>query len=73
MASKYGAIRYYEDTDIEKWCPEFAITKTLGMRIFWDIQQNQEIHKDADWQDKMVERCGYRIWMDIKTLYFFII
>lgn len=47
MASKYGAIRYYEDTDIEKWCPELAITKTLGMRTFWDMQQNQEIHKDA--------------------------
>ena len=39
----------------EKWCPELAITKTLGMRTSWDMQQNQEIHKDADWQDKMVE------------------
>ncbi len=55
MTSKYGAIRYYEDLDIEKWCPELVITKTLGMRAFWDMQQNQEIHKDADWQDKMVE------------------
>lgn len=55
MASKYGAIRYYEDLDIEKWCPELVITKTLGMRNFWDMQQNQEIHKDTDWQDKMVE------------------
>ncbi|MBQ3514376.1 MAG: methyltransferase domain-containing protein [Lachnospiraceae bacterium] len=55
MASKYGAIRYYEDSDIEKWCPKLKIMKTLGMRTFWDMQQNQEIHKDADWQDKMVE------------------
>ena len=55
MTSKYGVIRYYEDADIEKWCPALAITKTLGMRTFWDMQQNQEIHKDADWQDKMVE------------------
>ena len=55
MASKYGAIYYYEDTDIEQWCPELAITKALGMRTFWDMQQNQEIHKNADWQDKMVE------------------
>lgn len=55
MASKYGAIHYYEDTDIEKWCPELVITKTLCIRTFWDMQQNQEIHKDADWQDKMVE------------------
>lgn len=55
MTSKYGAIHYYEDSDIEKWCPELTITKTLGMRTFWDMQQNQEIHKDVDWQDKMVE------------------
>ena len=55
MTSKYGAIRYYEDSDIEKWCPELVITKTLGMRTFWDMQQNQEIHKEVDWQDKMVE------------------
>lgn len=55
MSSKYGAIRYYEDADIEKWCPKLAITKTLGIRTFWDMQQNQDIHKDADWQDKMIE------------------
>lgn len=55
MTSKYGAIRYYEDSDIEKWCSELKIKKTLGMRTFWDMQQNQEIHKDAEWQDKMVE------------------
>lgn len=55
MASKYGAIRYYEDSDLEKWCPQLKIIKTLGMRTFWDMQQNQEIHKDADWQDKMEE------------------
>lgn len=55
MASRYGAIRYYEDADIEKWCPGLTITKTLGMRTFWDMQQNQDIHKDADWQDKMAE------------------
>lgn len=55
MASKYGEICYYEDSDLEKWCPELAITKTSGLRTFWDMQQNQEIHKDLDWQDKMVE------------------
>ena len=55
MTSKYGAIRYYEDEDIEKWCPKLSIKKTLGMRTFWDMQQNQEVHKDFDWQDKMVD------------------
>lgn len=55
MTSKYGAIRYYEDLDIEEWCPNLKITKTLGMRTFWDMQQNQEIHKDQEWQDKMID------------------
>lgn len=55
MTSKFGAIHYYEDTDIEKWCSSLKITKTLGMRTFWDMQQNQEIHKDASWQQKMIE------------------
>ena len=55
MASKYGAIRYYEDSDIERWCPELEITRTLGMRTFWDMQQNQEIHKDENWQEKMLK------------------
>ena len=55
MTSMFGAIRYYEDSDIEKWCPELMITKTLGMRTFWDMQQNQENHKDEEWQDKMVD------------------
>lgn len=55
MTSKFGAIRYYEDADIEKWCPKLVITKTLGMRTFWDMQQNQENHKDVEWQDEMID------------------
>ena len=55
MASKYGAIHYYEDSDYLKWSSKFVITRTLGMRTFWDMQQNQEIHKAADWQGKMME------------------
>lgn len=55
MTSKFGAIHYYEDSDIEKWCAKLKITKTLGMRTFWDMQQNQDIHKEKDWQEKMIE------------------
>ena len=55
VSTKYGVIQYYEDSDIEKWCPQLKITKILGMRTFWDMQQNQEIHKDTNWQDKMIE------------------
>ena len=54
-SAQYGEICYYEDADIEKWCSGLKITKTLGMRTFWDLQQNQEQHRDPAWQDKMVE------------------
>ncbi len=55
MTSKFGAIHYYEDSDVEKWCDKLKITKTLGMRTFWDMQQNQDVHKDTEWQQKMIE------------------
>ena len=55
MASKFGVIHYYNDEDITKWCDGFSISKVHGIRTFWDLQQNQEIHKDADWQEKMVQ------------------
>lgn len=54
-SGQYGAIHYYDDSEIENWCPELKITKTLGMRTFWDLQQNQECHKDSDWQEKMLQ------------------
>ena len=53
--SKFGAIHYYKDSDVEKWCPELYITKTLGLKTFWDLQQNQEIQKENDWQKKIIE------------------
>ena len=52
-ASKFGKIRYYDDEDILKWCPELSIEKTYGIRTFWDMQQNQEKHSDESWQDEM--------------------
>ena len=55
MTSKFGAIQYYEDSEVEQWCNKLKIVKTLGMRTFWDMQQNQEIHKNTDWQQKMIE------------------
>ena len=54
-ASKFGAIRYYEDEDIIKWEPGLKITEVFGIRTFWDLQQNQEKHGDEDWQDKMMQ------------------
>lgn len=55
VASKYGAIRYYQDQDLIQWVPGLKINKVLGMRTFWDLQQNQELHTDKEWQEKMME------------------
>lgn len=54
-ASKFGAIRYYEDEDILAWEPDLTISEVFGIRTFWDLQQNQEKHSDEEWQDKMMQ------------------
>lgn len=54
-ASKFGAIRYYDDSDVIKWCHDLFIDKTYGIRTFWDLQQNQEKHSDEEWQAKMTQ------------------
>ena len=60
-ASKFGEIKYYNDEDILKWCPELNIRENLGIRSFWDLQQNQEMHDDENWQINMMKlemRCS---------------
>lgn len=52
--SKYGDIRYYEDEDALRWLPEFSCEKLWGARTFWDLQQKQECHTDAAWQQRML-------------------
>ncbi|MBD5525224.1 MAG: class I SAM-dependent methyltransferase [Lachnospiraceae bacterium] len=55
MTSEFGEIHYYNDGDISDWCADFKITKTMGIRTFWDLQQNQEIQEDQQWQRKMMD------------------
>lgn len=54
-AQKYGTIHYYENTDLTKWCKDFSLLKVYGIRTFWNLQQNQEIQNNADWQKKMLQ------------------
>jgi len=54
-AQQFGIINYYEDSEILKWSDKFEIERILGMRTFWDLQQNQEIQKDKTWQEQMLE------------------
>lgn len=53
-AENFGDIHYYDDMDIIKWSNDFQIEKILGMRTFWDLQQNQDIQKDEKWQKQMI-------------------
>ncbi|MDE5591040.1 MAG: methyltransferase domain-containing protein [Acetatifactor sp.] len=55
FSAQYGPIYYYEDEDIERWSPDLRIEKVMCARTFWDLQQNQEIQADAEWQAKMIE------------------
>lgn len=54
-AEKYGVINYYDDEDILKWSDKFVIEKVFGQRVFWDLQQNQEIQSEPEWQDKILK------------------
>ena len=54
-SSIFGAIRYYEDSDISRWVPELHIDRCFGIRTFWDLQQNQEKHSDEAWQQDMMK------------------
>ena len=54
-ASKFGAIRYYEDSMVSEWAPSLQLANCYGIRTFWDLQQNQEKHELEEWQDEMVK------------------
>lgn len=53
-ASKFGAIRYYEDEMISEWTAGLKYKDCFGIRTFWDLQQNQEKHNSEEWQDRMM-------------------
>lgn len=54
-AQQFGIINYYDDKDIIEWCDGLSLKETYGLRTFWDLQQNQDIQKDEEWQKKMIE------------------
>lgn len=54
-ASKFGAIRYYDDEMISKWTPGLKNMDCFGIRTFWDLQQNQEKHNTEEWQNRMMQ------------------
>lgn len=55
ITSKFGTICYYDDLDIIRWGDGLSVSKVYGIRTFWDLQQNQEMENDAEWQEKMIQ------------------
>lgn len=55
QSQKFGTIHYYEDQELLSWFHDFKLEKVLGMRTFWDLQQNQEVQKDTAWQEQMLK------------------
>lgn len=53
-SAQYGSIQYYNDDDIENWVDGLELQSLTGLRCFWHLQQNQEIHDHNDWQEKML-------------------
>ena len=53
-SKQFGAIRYYEDGDPLCWACELRLRAVYGMRALWDLQQKQERHTDAAWQERML-------------------
>lgn len=53
-SGQFGEIRYYTDGDLLRWLPGMHREKLWGIRTFWDLQQRQECHRDAAWQEKML-------------------
>lgn len=53
----FGAVHYYEMSELLDWIKphHLFIQKTLGVRTFWGLQQNNDIKTDSIWQDKMFE------------------
>lgn len=56
ISQRFGTIDYYDDTDLLKWLGcSFKIEQILGMRVFWCLQQNQDIQRNQSWQEKMLD------------------
>ena len=72
IAAQFGAIHYYESEEILNWCNNLKVSSVRGVRTFFDLQQNQEIQKDPEWQKKMFEmECRVSNLEEYKKIAFF--
>lgn len=53
-AQRFGAINYYDDAELLADRYGLSCERCCGLRVFWDLQQNQEIQSQSEWQEKML-------------------
>ncbi len=53
----FGQVNYYDTNDMIEWVGDTRVNieKVLGIRTFWGLQQNNDIKKELNWQDKMFD------------------
>ncbi len=51
--AQYEDIKYYDD-NVFTSSNKLSLNNKSGIRCFWHMQQNQEMHKDISWQDKIL-------------------
>ena len=54
-ANTFGKIYIYDADDLAKWADGLKIEKILGVRIFYALQQNNDLKYEPEWIDKMFE------------------
>ena len=68
----FGKINYYDSGDLIKWADILTIEKILGVRMFFGLQQNNDIKYEPGWIDKMFEiemkACGLEPYKSIAYL-----
>ena len=68
----FGKIDYYFPEDLINWAEDLKIEKILGVRIFYGLQQNNDIKYEPGWQDKMfaleMKACGMEPYKSIAYL-----
>jgi S-adenosylmethionine-dependent methyltransferase len=52
--ARFGPVHYYDDGDISRWAPCLITEKILGMRVFWDLQQDRRPQTDPEWLRRML-------------------
>lgn len=50
----FGDIVYYEDGELSRVCKSLEPERSCGIRVFWDLQQNQDVQRGSEWQKNML-------------------